>query len=42
MNAPVYIDILEKTLLPFIEAVYPDSHMTMTPNTPRRWVKNLW
>ena len=29
MDAPIYIDILQQTLLPFVEEVYPDSRHLM-------------
>ena len=29
MDVPIYIDILQQTLLPFVEEVYPDSHRLM-------------
>jgi len=35
MDAPLYIDVLEKTLLPFIEQVYPDNHRLMADNDPK-------
>ena len=39
MDAPVYVDILEKTLLPFVEAVYPDSFRFMQDNDPKHTSK---
>ena len=36
MNAPLYIDILEWTLLPFIREAYPDGHRFMQDNDPKR------
>ena len=39
MDATVYVDILEKTLLPFIEAVYPDSFRFMQDNDPKHTSK---
>ena len=36
MDTPVYVDILEKTLLPFVEAVYPDS---LQDNDPKHTSK---
>ena len=35
MDAPVYIDVLEKTLLPFLSDVYPDGHRFMQDNDPK-------
>lgn len=35
MNAPLYIDILERTLLPFIREAYPDGHRFMQDNDPK-------
>lgn len=35
MDSPLYIKILENTLLPFIEQVYPDSHNFMQDNDPK-------
>ncbi len=35
MNAPMYVDILEKTLLPFIVQVMPTSHRLMQDNDPK-------
>ena len=35
MNAPVYVDILQQTLLPFIQSVYPDGHRFMQDNDPK-------
>ena len=35
MDASLYIDILEKTLLPFLEKVYPDGHLLMADNDPK-------
>ena len=35
MNALLYVDILEKTLLPFIHNVYPDNHKFMQDNDPK-------
>jgi len=28
MDAPVYVEILKQTLVPFIEEVFPDSHLS--------------
>ena len=35
MDAVAYIDILECTLVPFINDVYPDSHKFMADNNPK-------
>lgn len=35
MDRYLYVEILEKTLLPFIEDVYPDSHRFMADNDPK-------
>ena len=35
MNAPVYVEILEKTLIPFVSEVYPDGHRFMQDNDPK-------
>ena len=35
INAPLYIDILEQTLLPFIREAYPDGHRLMQDNDPK-------
>ena len=35
MDAPVYIDILQRTLIPFIKEVYPDNHQFMQYNDPK-------
>ena len=34
MDAEMYVDILEKTLKPFIDEVYPDSHRLFQDNDP--------
>lgn len=39
MNAPMYVQILEKTLLPFIREVMPTSHRFMQDNDPKRLSK---
>ena len=39
MNAPLYISILERTLLPFITTVYPDGHRLMADNDPKHTSK---
>ena len=33
MDAPVYVNILQQTLLPFIETVYPDGHRYILQQT---------
>ena len=35
MDRYLYVEILEKTLLPFIRNVYPDSHRFMADNDPK-------
>ena len=35
MDATLYIEILDKTLLPFLEKVYPDEHSLMADNDPK-------
>lgn len=35
MDAEMYVDILEKTLKPFIDEVYPDSHRLFQDNDPK-------
>ena len=35
MNAELFIDILDKTLLPFIDSVYPEGHKFMQDNDPK-------
>ena len=35
MNAPLYIQILEQTLLPFLREVCPDGHRFMADNDPK-------
>ena len=47
MNAELFIDILDKTLLPFIDRVYPEGHKFMQDNDPKhssnmtkQWLQN--
>ena len=35
MDAPLYIDVLDQTLLPFLSEVYPDGHRFMADNDPK-------
>ena len=35
MNALLYIDILDQTLLPYIQEVYPEKHRFMQDNDPK-------
>ena len=35
MDAVMYVDILQKSLKPFVEEVYPDSHRFMQDNDPK-------
>ena len=35
MDAEMYVDILQKTLKPFIDEVYPDSHRLFQDNDPK-------
>ena len=35
MNAPVYIDILDRAMLPFLHEVYPEGHRFMQDNDPK-------
>jgi len=39
MDAPLYIQILDQTLLPFIRDVYPDSHRFVADNDPKHTSK---
>ena len=40
MDAPMYTNILDQTLLPFIEKVYPDAHRLMQDNDPKHTSKS--
>ena len=35
MDAPVYVDIIGRTLLPFVQEVFPDGHRFMQDNDPK-------
>ena len=35
MDAPAYVEILHKTLLPFVHEVFPDGHRFMQDNDPK-------
>ena len=35
MNAPLFISILHRSVLPFIKAVYPDGHRFVQDNDPK-------
>ena len=35
MKSKLFIDILDQTLLPFVNAVYPDEHKLMQDNDPK-------
>ena len=35
MDADMYVEIMQKTLKPFIEEVYPDGHTLMQDNDPK-------
>ena len=39
MDAPLYIQVLEQTLLPFLERAYPDGHRFMADNDPKHTSK---
>ena len=39
MDAPLYTEILDQTLLPFLEEVYPDGHRLMADNDPKHTSK---
>ena len=35
MDAPLYLQILQQMLLPFLKSVYPDGHHCMADNDPK-------
>lgn len=35
MDAPLYIDILDRTLVPFLQSVFPNGHRFMQDNDPK-------
>ena len=35
MDKVLYVEILEKTLIPFVRSVYPDGHRLMADNYPK-------
>lgn len=35
MKAPLFVDILDQTLVPFINEIYPDGHRLMMDNDPK-------
>ena len=39
MDAPLYIQVLEQTLLPFFERAYPNGHRFMANNDPKHTSK---
>ena len=39
MDAPLYIEVLNQTLLPFLERLYPDGHHFMADNDPKHTSK---
>ena len=41
MDAVLYIEILQKTLLPFIAETYPEGHRTMTQSIRLGWQQSF-
>jgi len=39
MDAPVYVEILQRALVPFVGQMYPDSHHLMQDNDPKHVFK---
>ncbi len=39
MDAPLYLQVLQQTLLPFLDEVYPDCHRFMADNDPKHTSK---
>ena len=35
MDAPLYIQVLQQTLLPFLQQMYPKGHRFMADNDPK-------
>ena len=35
MDAPLYIQVLQQTLLPFLQQTYPEGHRFMADNDPK-------
>ena len=42
MKKELFVRILEGTLVPFIEAVYPEGHKFMMDNDPKHTSVNWW
>ena len=36
MDASLYIQVLQQTLLPFLQQMYPEGHQFMADNIPKR------
>ena len=41
MKTPLYLDILSKTLLPFLRGAYPNGHGFMQDNDPKHGTEVL-